>query len=178
MRRAAVAAALLVALGALLVGAVAAVGGHRVAGRSMEPALVDGALVVALPWERTPDRFDVVVHLPATGGAAVKRVIGLPGDGVRIVDTAGGPRVQVQVGGAGAWRAVDGPAGRATRACCTPDGRAAAAGDAVVPAGSYFLLGDNPAASIDSRQQGFVPAERLRGRVVVGGGAAGWALEP
>lgn len=178
MRRAAVGAALVVALAAVLVGAGIALGGHRVAGRSMEPALVDGTLLVALPWERTPARFDVVVYLPATGGTAVKRVVGLPGDGVRIVDGPGGPRVQVRPGGTGAWRAVDGPAGPATRTCCAPDGRATAAGDALVPEGSYFLLGDNPAVSVDSREQGFVPADRLRGRVVVGAGAAGWSLAP
>jgi signal peptidase I len=178
VRRATVGAALLVALGALLVGAVAALGGHRVAGRSMEPALADGALVVALPWERTPNRFDVVVYLPEIGGAAVKRVIALPGDGVRIAGAAGGPRVQVRPGDSGAWQAVDGPAGPATQTCCAPDGRAAVAGDAVVPEGAYFLLGDNPAVSIDSRQQGFVPADRLRGRVVVGVGGTGWSLAP
>lgn len=178
MRRAAVAAALLVALGAVLLGGLLALGGHRVAGRSMEPALADGALVVAIPWERTPARFDAVVYLPDTGGAAVKRVIGLPGDGVRIVDAPGGPRLQVRPGGTGAWRAVAGPAGPATLTCCAPDGRAAAAGDAVVPDGTYFLLGDHPAVSIDSRQQGFVPADRLRGRVAVGADGTGWALAP
>lgn len=178
LRRVAVGAALAVALGALLVGAVLALGAHRIAGRSMAPALADGALVLAWPWERTPARFDVVVYLPGPGGAAVKRVIGLPGDGVRIVDAPGGLLVQVRPGGTGAWRTVEGPAGPATRTCCSPDGRAAGAGDAVVPDGAYFLLGDNPAVSVDSRQQGFVPADRLRGRVAVGAGATGWALTP
>lgn len=178
LRRVGVGVALTAALGALLVGAVLALGAHRVTGRSMEPALADGALVVAWQWERTPARFDVVVYLPDPGSASVKRVIGLPGDGVRIVEGPGGPRVQVRPGGTGAWRTVEGPAGPATRTCCTPDGRTAAAGDAVVPDRTYFLLGDNPAVSVDSRQQGFVPADRLRGRVAVGAGAAGWALVP
>ena len=36
------------------------------------------------------------------------------------------------------------------------------------PAGgrAFWLLGDNPASSVDSRRFGAVPAERLRGRVV------------
>jgi hypothetical protein len=49
---------------------------------------------------------------------------------------------------------------------------------AVVPAGQYFLLGDNPAESIDSRAQGFVPAQRLRGTAVLGPAGAAPQLRP
>ena len=35
-----------------------------------------------------------------------------------------------------------------------------------VPAGRLLLLGDNPAASIDSRELGFVPADRVLGVMV------------
>jgi signal peptidase I len=38
-----------------------------------------------------------------------------------------------------------------------------AAGDPVVPAGQLVVLGDNAAASLDSRQVGCIPAERLLG---------------
>ncbi|MFC4949440.1 signal peptidase I [Pseudonocardia sp. GCM10023141] len=176
MRRAAIAAALTIAVVAVLVGGALALGGYRVHGPSMEPALTDGAVVLANPADHSPARFDEVVYLPAEGGAAVKRVIGLPGDRVRIVPAGpAGPEVQVQVSGTGPWLRAT-AAGTlpwtGAEACCGADGRSSAVpADAVVPAGSYFLLGDNRAVSIDSRRQGFVAAKRLRGTVLFGSGA-------
>jgi signal peptidase I len=41
----------------------------------------------------------------------------------------------------------------------------AAVRDTRVPAGSYVVLGDNPAVSADSRVHGFVPADRVVGVV-------------
>jgi signal peptidase I len=40
------------------------------------------------------------------------------------------------------------------------------AGDRVVPAGQLVVAGDNPAASFDSRQFGYLPGEWLLGTVV------------
>jgi signal peptidase I len=42
-----------------------------------------------------------------------------------------------------------------------PDGH-----DAIVPPGQLILLGDNPAQSVDSRQQGYFSASRTIGRVI------------
>lgn len=170
LRRTALAAALLASLAVLLVAAALAVGGHRVDGASMEPALADGVLVLADPFDRNPDRFDVVVYTPADGRASVKRVIGVPGDAVRIVPRPDGPQVQVQPGGLGGWMRVAGgtnpTAGAAS--CCGPDGTGSREpAPALVPDGAYFVLGDNLAVSIDSRQHGFVPAGQLRGRVLL-----------
>jgi signal peptidase I len=163
--------ALLVSLVVVLATAAVATGGYRVTGASMEPALPDGTLVLADPFDRAPDRFDAVVYTPADGRASVKRVIGLPGDAVRIVPAPGGPQVQVRPGGVGDWLRVAGPANPTAGAagCCGPDGRGSREpAPAVVPDGAYFVLGDNLAVSIDSRQHGFVPAEQLRGRLVLG----------
>jgi signal peptidase I len=44
--------------------------------------------------------------------------------------------------------------------------RVAAVGGGEVPAGTLLILGDNPAASIDSRELGFVPADRVLGVMV------------
>lgn len=170
MRRAAVAAALVLSLAVLVVAAALATGGYRVRGASMEPALPDGTLVLADPFDRDPDRFDAVVYTPSGGRASVKRVIGLPGDAVRIVAGPDGPQVQVRPGGAGDWMRVAGPANPlgGAASCCGPDGRGSPEpAPAVVPAGAYFVLGDNLAVSVDSRQHGFVPVEQLRGRLVL-----------
>jgi signal peptidase I len=38
--------------------------------------------------------------------------------------------------------------------------------DWIVPAGAYFLVGDNRPASCDSRHYGAVPADAISGKVV------------
>jgi len=65
-------------------------------------------------------------------------------------------------------------AGEQTPASCLS---ATAGGDRRVPAGKLVLLGDNPEWSYDSRQIGYVPAERLLGVVIrrIAQGGAGWA---
>jgi signal peptidase I len=40
------------------------------------------------------------------------------------------------------------------------------AGDVLVPAGQFAVLGDNAASSLDSRSFGYIPAERLLGVMV------------
>lgn len=161
---------------AVLVASVLAIGGYRVHGPSMEPAVFDGDLVLANPLTRSPARFDAVVYLPPGGNAAVKRVVAVPGDQVRI----SGARVEVQVAGVGPWLRVTAPglhAWNGAENCCLPDGRSAPApAAAVVPAGSYFLLGDNRSASVDSRRHGFVTSDQLRGTVVWGAAPVAFQL--
>lgn len=188
MRPAAIAGLLLVSLLVLVGGAALAVGGYQVRGPSMAPTLVDGEVVLANPLDRSPERFETVVFTPSVGNASVKRVIGLPGDRLRIRTLPTGPQVEVQPGGTGTWQRVRGPdvAWPGAEACCDPDGRASAGPtDVLVPADSYFLLGDNRPVSIDSRREGFVPATALRGTLALGlvplgatVGTAGFALEP
>jgi len=134
---------------------------------------------------RTAQRGDVVVfRLPRDPDQTwIKRVIGLPGDRVQV---RGG---QVFVNGralrrtpASLMRDHDAPArqvlaiGERTpngRAYVTYDGGPGQAGDDthvyVVPAGQYFVMGDNRDNSLDSRWPreagvGLLPAENLVGR--------------
>ncbi|MFQ5748996.1 MAG: signal peptidase I [Planctomycetota bacterium] len=60
----------------------------RVEGDSMEPALLAGdRLLLVPPALRAPRRFDlVVVAEPDTGKAAVKRVAGLPGERIQLIE--------------------------------------------------------------------------------------------
>jgi signal peptidase I len=52
--------------------------------------------------------------------------------------------------------------------CCTSDGRTSSQPrPATAPAGTYFVLGDNPDASIDSRTFGFTAPDAVRGIVTV-----------
>ncbi len=188
LRRVVIAVVLVGSLALVLCAAVAAVAVYRVQGASMRPTLADGDLLLADPLDRAPERFALVVY-DAQGAATVKRVIGLPGDRVRIV-AAPQSAVQVQPGAAGPWSSVVDGGGAVWPnvphpgvTCCGADGRLSSGPEgALVPPGSYFLLGDNPPASIDSRSQGFVPAEHVRGTAVLapigGTGSAPLRLDP
>lgn len=152
----------LIALGALLislatlVAAVAALA-VRVSGASMEPTLRDGDRVLLRPFSGgdRPDRFALVLTRTTEHGPQVlKRVVGLPGDRVEIVADGS---VRVQPGGTGPWFVVDHPAW--LRAA--PDRPSTTQ----VPADMVFLLGDNVAASTDSRDFGPVPIAFIRGSV-------------
>ena len=130
-----------------------------VKGMSMEPLLQPGRLLVL---DRTayrtsdgagPHRGDVVVfrHVePGYDEYLVKRVIGLPGDIVRI-DTG-----RVSINGT----QLDEPYVRATDDYTYPLG----GGSVRVPDGAYFVLGDNRPVSADSHLGWFVPAADLVGQ--------------
>jgi signal peptidase I len=131
-------------------------------------------------WAGAPERGDVAVFmLPKEASTAyVKRVVGLPGETVRVRNGA------VEIGGEKAVYDYLGTAqveGRAMHRYreTLPGGRAhevlfrnRLAGDGewhayVVPDGSFFMMGDNRDSSTDSRNLsavGFVPDENLIGR--------------
>lgn len=176
---------------------------------SMEPTLLIGDYLMAnnaiygahvpftdarLPAFRDPRHGDIVVFRPTYNDPVidvVKRVIGEPGDTVRMVagqmfrngralsepyaQRSGAPDHPIESFGSvdqgmqgvdprryGAhWHLEALPAGvdRATYAP-TRDSW----GPLVVPAGHYFLMGDNRDASLDSRFMGFIPRDVIRGK--------------
>jgi signal peptidase I len=161
-------------LGAALVLAIA-IGlatSKRVSGASMRPTLRSGdrVLVDTSAYHKTaPGRFDVVaLHAPGVPGLAFRRVVGLPGDRVQIRAIDGQQHVLIQSGSSGPWyMAVAGRQLDWGGPCCGTDGTATGSAAVIVPAQEYFVLGDNPAASRDSRAFGFVARSRIVGRVLL-----------
>jgi signal peptidase I len=127
----------------------------QVSGFSMEPHIRSGEYVVINTFAYRiggPRRDDIVAfrHEGDARSVFLKRVIGLPGDRIRI------DRGQVYVNGT----KLDEPYVQ------HEDGRSF--GEIAVPAASVYVLGDNRAQSEDSRFFGPVADERLIGRAIAG----------
>ncbi len=121
---------------------------------SMTPTLHTGDQILA---ERLTPRFGhlergdlVVFKAPATRALMVKRVVALAGDRVGLADgrlvVNGHRRAEAYVDLASVDSVYFGPE--------------------VVPAGSVFVMGDDRADSVDSRDFGPVPLDRVLGRVL------------
>ncbi|MFM2126434.1 MAG: hypothetical protein RL328_2885 [Acidobacteriota bacterium] len=143
---------------------------------SMEGTLVEGDHILVNKLARNPQFGEMVVfRYPVDPGEVfIKRVIGMPGDRIRIENK------QVIRNGK--------PLEEAYARCVTsyidsyrdnfpsepqvtlPDTgeqmlkNSLDQGDIVVPPGMFFVLGDNRDASLDSRFWGFVPRENIIGR--------------
>jgi len=118
---------------------------------SMAPTLMAGDHIVVTPYRfrSEPQAGDVIVFRSphAAGELMVKRVIGTPGD---LVETREG-RVIVR----GHAIAESYLAAQASTGLIPPQ---------LVPAGSYFVLGDNRTDSLDSRSWGLLPRADVLGR--------------
>jgi signal peptidase I len=118
-----------------------------VSGGSMRPTLDPGHRIAVAPLVRPPRRGDLVVLARTESLEVVKRVVGLPGERVRLaagrLEVDGAPVPEPYLAGdagAGELEVELGPA-------------------------EYLVLGDHRAASTDGRDFGPVGADALLGRV-------------
>ena len=125
----------------------------RVDGLSMLPTLQDGEFVLVnrLAYEfGEPARGDIVVFRSTTqlDLDLIKRIIGIPGDAVRVADG------QVLINGI----ALNEPYINA---------QPRYSGDWTVPQGYLFVLGDNRNDSSDSHARGLLPVKNVIGKAIL-----------
>jgi signal peptidase I len=158
----------------LRISGLVAMRAYRISSSSMESTLhcarpspgceagtSDGVLVLRRAPSWTPSRGDIVAFEtpPATkrtcgaGGTFIFRIIGLPGE-----------RVQIKLRQGAAHVFID---GKHLEEPYIEEGRRGTglAESFTVPAGEYFVMGDNRGQSCDSRAWGPVPRENIIGPV-------------
>jgi signal peptidase I len=170
---------------------------YRVAGASDAPTYLTGDLALAykaaydvrLPYtglvllsHSDPERGDVVLfRVSGSGYPVFKRVLGVPGDTIRILgnhvilngtplayEPAAAP-VEAEIvsrnrlGSVIEWESGAGPAHLIS---WTPGAKSGEPfGPVTVPEGRYFVMGDNRWSSLDSRDYGSIPRSEILGRL-------------
>lgn len=125
-----------------------------VEGSSMETTLADGDQLVVENisyYLHEPERFDVIVFPNSQGINYIKRIVGLPGESIQIIDGyiyINGKQLEESFGNEGIEDA------------------GLAAEEIVLGKQEYFVLGDNRNGSIDSRKSevGTVKRNQIKGK--------------
>ncbi len=127
---------------------------YEIKGRSMEPTFENGQRVVVLKSFFGIERGDIIVFASSEepGKDLIKRVIGLPGETVKIV------RGQVYIDGV---KIEEGYAKHDAR------DRRESPRQEEIREGFYYVLGDNRPDSHDSRVFQAIPVSAVKGKVVV-----------
>jgi signal peptidase I len=148
---------------------------YRIPAESMENTIMKGDYIGVLSVGFSkPTRGDIIVfpYPPNPAEIFVKRVVGISGDHIRIVEKklyVNGTAVEEAY--AVYKRRPNDPQPDFPREIPDFDPRGTQIlkssivnGEVVVPPNSYFVLGDNRDNSLDSRHWGFVPTDSVRGR--------------
>lgn len=119
-----------------------------VQGTSMFPTLDNGQILILKKFDKSFDRFDIVVF-KYKGDRLIKRIIGLPGEHVEYKDS------KLYING----EIVEEPMIKMN----TSDFKLENIDYSVIPEGYYFVVGDNRSLSKDSRIIGLIPKKDILG---------------
>jgi signal peptidase I len=150
----------------------------RVDGESMDNTLQNQDLLLAskisYDFGQNPQRGDIIILIPPTDPSQdfIKRVIGLPGDVIEINGDHTPTQVLIKPGGTGAFQLLREPylpgSWTTLKDCCMANGEASAIPKALtIPAGDYFVMGDNRNFSSDSRVFGLVPRKNILAKAIL-----------
>ena len=150
----------------------------RVDGESMDNTLQNQDLLLAskisYDFGQNPQRGDIVILIPPTDPSQdfIKRVIGLPGDVIEINGDHTPTQVLIKPGGTGPFQLLREPylpgSWTTLKDCCMAGGEASATPKALaIPAGDYFVMGDNRNFSSDSRVFGLVPRKNILAKAIL-----------
>lgn len=134
---------------------------HQVIGSSMEPNFEDKEYILTdkISYRfREPERGNVVVFQspPDSERDYIKRIVGLPGEKIRIQD--GGVFINNELL----------KEGYLAPGAYTPPGLFLREGQQTqIPSETYIVLGDNRKQSSDSREWGFVPKQNIIGKALL-----------
>lgn len=118
-----------------------------VSGTSMADTLKDGEILILKKYDKTYERFDIVVF-NLGDSKLVKRIIGLPGETVEYKDGI------LYING----QKIDDPFAKNTK-----DFKLSQLDVDVIPEGYYFVMGDNRNNSTDSRIIGLISKDMIEG---------------
>ena len=169
----------------------------RVDGESMDNTLQNQDLLLAskisYDFGQNPQRGDIVILIPPLDPAQdfIKRVIGLPGDIIKINGDHTPPQVLIKPGGKGSFQVLKEPylpgAWTALKYCCQVNGEQSSIPQPItIPSDQYFVMGDNRNFSSDSRVFGLVPRKNILAKAILriwpidhfGGLGAGPTFQP
>lgn len=120
-----------------------------ISGASMYPSLSDSDVCMARKFNVEPKRYDIVIA-KIEGQTLIKRVIGLPGETLQVIDGA---------------VYIDGKIVNEEYDFFTAD-MGVLESPYTVGEDEYFLMGDNREGSCDSREFGSVKRENIKGIVI------------
>ena len=119
-------------------------------GSSMYPNLVDNQILLLKKFDKSLERFDIVV-VNYNNKRLVKRVIGLPGEKIEYKNSI--------------LYVNDEPIDEEMINVATTNFKISSLGYDVIPEGYYFVVGDNRGNSTDSRHIGLIPKKDIVGVV-------------
>jgi signal peptidase I len=149
----------------------------RVDGESMVGTLQNNDLLLASKisfYFGDPQRGDIVVLIPPSDPTKdfIKRVIGIPGDTLEIDGNKTPTALLIKPGGKGPWQRMAEPylpeKWDTMNFCCLAGGTSSSTAQPLnIPAGEYFVMGDNRNKSSDSRSFGLVARKSILAKAFV-----------